>query len=148
MTPDLDSDFDVERVTRCRLSGQYSEARQLLRDLSMRDSSSLSTLQKGFLAIEKSELLTTIGLHKRAEKVLRKATRVLSYRLDEPDDLAAWSFAVLLGNLAFVKLHTKVRFNEGLGIEAYLRKKFIETPNSDASRPGLYVISCLYELNH
>ena len=142
MNPELDFDTNVERITHCRLSGEYAEARRLLHSLSLRAPSSLSTLQKNVIVIEKSELLTTIGLHKRAEKALRKAIRVSSHLLHESYDLVARSFAVLLGNMAFVRLHTKGKFQEGLRVEAELRSKFLETSEPDTSRIGLYVISC------
>lgn len=138
MSIDLDFESNVERITLCRLTGQYQEARRLLFNLST-SRSSLSTLQKNVIAIEQSELLTNVGFSRRTETVLRKAIRVSSYPLKAPYDLTAWSHAVLLAKIAFVRLNTKGKFQEGLRIEAELRKNFLEDSNPDISRLGLYV---------
>ena len=146
----IEPDFDtnIERIAQCRLSAQYTEARRLLSILFSRAPSSLSTLQRNIIAIEKSELLTNVGFHRRTETALRKAIRVSSHPLNGPAfDLTAWSHAVLLANMAFVQLHTKGKIPEGLRLEMELRKKFLEGTKPDESKVGLYVIPRLFVID-
>ena len=142
----MEHDFErtIERIAQCRLSAQYSEAQKLI-SLVSRTHSSPSVLQRNITAIEKSELLTNLGFHRRTETTLRKAIRVSSNHLGNGPsfDLAGWSHAVLLGNMAFVQFHTKGKVSEALRIEAELRKKFLEETTSDGSKIGLYVIPWL-----
>ena len=99
----------------------------------------INALQKNVIAIEKSELLTNFGFSRRSETALRKAIRVSSYPLNAPYDLTAWSHAVLLAKIAFVKLNTKGNFEGGLRIAAELKKNFLDDSNPALSKLSLYV---------
>jgi hypothetical protein len=139
MSLTLDFEANVERITLCRLAGQYQEARRLLSNLSTMRPSSLSPLQQNVIAIEKAELLTNVGFSRRAETALRKAIQKSSYPLNAPYDLTGWSHAVLLAKISFVRLNTKGKFEEGLKTEAELRKSFLDDSTPVLSKLGLYV---------
>ena len=140
MATALDFEKTVQRLCVCRLTGQNKETRRLLSELSKeRRTEPLSILQKNIIAIEKSQFLTNVGLSRRAETALRKAVRASSCPLKSPHDLIALTHAVLLGNMAFVRMNTKGEFERSLKIEEDLRKTFLDVANVDVSKLGFYV---------
>src|SRR5271156_3141752 len=99
MGENLEFERRIDKVTICRLTGQFLEARRLLSSLSQVSHQEMSTFQKNMIAFEKGELLADLHYNKRAETVLRKAIRVSLITSNPPDAMTSWSHSLLVAKI-------------------------------------------------